>query len=318
MGLKDIARHLVLGTALANEYVCTSSRWLDEPLRAFLKTDDGDIDVTGIQVLLGYKPLTMGLAISEPGLAGWAGRKAEVELVFRTSGGQEVASLSLARAGSWRMGDVNLVVYRGIKGAHRFLTPMLQTTNRIYEWFRPSSFENGALSARQYDQVRIAYSVIRRISIISLGDGKCFNFFPTDLQGEIGPQFYTGSLRIGGKACSEVETLRKVVVSTINASAFRETYALAKNHMADLRTLDNFSPPGDYSERWNLPLPQHAIAYKELSLRNSWDSGIHRVHFYEVVNEKTIDPQAPDLGHIHKFYAQWRLNNGLKSTYLIR
>jgi len=319
MNLRDIVRRVLLGPSLPNEYVCTTPDWISKPLHVYVWRNELPVDVTNFQLLLGYKPLTIGLAVTDPGLAGWLTRRDEIQLTFATDvTSAPAASLVLKRAAEWRMGDANLIVFTGQRGEHQFLTGFYRFTNRCYEFLRPYRQEYGSMKEADYNQVRIAYSVPRNISVMSVGQGDLFNFFPTDLQGSVGSRFFVGSLRVGGKACGQVEHLKHVVISSIGVDNFKDVYALAKNHMNDLRSPANFSIADVRSEQWQLPIPKQAISYKELLWKSSWDVGIHRVHFYEIVNERVLDGAPFPLAHVHRYYVQWRLRNKLSTKYLLR
>jgi hypothetical protein len=50
---------------------------------------------------------------------------------------------------------------------------------------------------------------------------------------------------------------------------------------------------------------------------DSFDAGIHRIHVYENVHEEMVS-QGKTLSHIHQFYAQWRYDRGIQTTWLLR
>jgi hypothetical protein len=315
--MKNLLRQWILGTSLENEYVCVAEGSLADPLKIFLQFENESFDVTDRQLLLSYQPLVIGLAIIDAGIASRLNSLSHLRLRFRTTDGHEVAWLELKKLHDWRVADINLSIYTGQKGKHGFISNFHQLMNRCRELLRSLKPRDGALSASLYDQVRIAYASPRSVSVISVAEGDRCNMFPTDLHGDLGEKFYVGSLRIGGKACEQVEHYKRIVISKVKADSFRETYALGKNHMSDLKGVSGFNTKG-VSEMWSLPLPGSVVSYKELNWKSSFDVGLHRIHFYEVANSKAVHREKPALTHIHGFYAQWRLNRGLGGEYFLR
>jgi hypothetical protein len=228
-----------------------------------------------------------------------------------------VASLEMDRIGEKIFDDYVLLIFEAKSGQHSFLNPLRQRINRFKETRKVVPSAGITLHGNLYDQVRIAYSIPRIISIITITDGDLMNMFPTDLHGPIGKEFYCSSLRIGGKANEQVQKLKKIVASEVTSSSFRESYHLGKNHMHDLQHIDKFRNDQKKSKCLEFPLPENVIRYRELRQFDFLDHGIHRIHFYEVINEWAGD-QNSKLAHIHQYFAQWRLNNHLPTNLLLR
>jgi hypothetical protein len=265
--------------------------------------------------MLGYKPLLIGVSA-------FHGREVpEVEkatLEFIGGSARAVASLDLVQVRCARFGNDVLLIFGCTYGWHEFLSRMHQAMNRIYESTKTKPAGNIWLEGNLYDQVRIGYAHPRVIAVISLGENDRFNLFPTDLHGSFGGRHYAGSLRIGGKACDQVQQLKRLVISTVNASSFRSTYLLGKNHMRELRDVGDFEVASFRSAKFGLPLPRDVLGYRELERIDGFDAGIHRIHFYETAH-RVIHPQEPAaLAHVHRYYAQWRVNHGLPVPLLFR
>ncbi|MEX2231750.1 MAG: hypothetical protein WD824_06305, partial [Cyclobacteriaceae bacterium] len=176
---------------------------------------------------------------------------------------------------------------------------------------------NVRLPGNLYDQVRIAYAVPRKIALITVCDGNKMNMFPTDLHGPFGKKFYISSLRKGGKANLQVEQTRKLILSFMPVNEYRAVYALGKNHMKDMKDFDEFSILNEPSAILKLPIPSAALHYKELELIDSFDAGIHRIHFYKNVHNEKIT-NGLTLAHIHQYYAQWRIDHKLPVNMRLR
>ena len=126
------------------------------------------------------------------------------------------------------------------------------------------------------------------------------------------------SLRIGGQACAQVQQLRRLVLSTVEASSFRSTYRLGKNHMRDLTDVGHFEVAPFRSATFGLPLPKDVLGYRELERIDGFDTGIHRIHLYRTVHRVVHPEEAAALAHVHRYYAQWRADRGLSTPWLVR
>ena len=92
---------------------------------------------------------------------------------------------------------------------------------------------------------------------------------------------------------------------------------MGKNHMAELQSLENFALAPVRSRVNQIPLPESVLQYRELRRTHYFDWGIHRIHFYEILNKEQMR-EGVTLAHIHCYYAQWRLDNGVLTNILFR
>lgn len=314
--LKPQLKRWLLGSNLPNEYLCLKANSLPDPLKATLIIGNARIDVTDEHFLLGYKPLLIG--VSAPRAYEISEGTENATLEFIAGSGHLAASLDLVQIRRLRFGDDMLSIFEGRHGRHEFLSRVHQAINRVYESRQAKPPGNIGLEGNLYDQVRIGYAHPRVIAVISLGEDKRFNLFPTDLHGSFGERHYASSLRIGGQACAQVQQLRRLVLSTVEASSFRNTYRLGKNHMRDLTDVANFEVAPLRSATFGLPLPKDVLGYRELERIDGFDTGIHRIHLYQTVH-RVIHPEEPAaLAHVHRYYGQWRANRGLSTPWLVR
>ena len=56
--------------------------------------------------------------------------------------------------------------------------------------------------------------------------------------------------------------------------------------------------------------PEWALRYREMIHLGSFDHGIHRIHFYQIVHSEELENAGPTLAHIQQYYAQWRMDQG--------
>jgi len=195
-----------------------------------------------------------------------------------------------------------------------FHQSMIGLYNRLYNKKTGNVFLRGNL----YKQVQIAYSLPRIISLVTVGNGELYNLFPTDLHGPVEDQFYVSSLRYEGKACQQVESIRRIAISKIDCNAYKTVYSLGKNHMQELKPRNEFPFGPNLSGVFQLPLPQAVSQCYELEVMESFKHGIHRFFLYKIISAHRFDSQPLTLAHIHNVYATWRHNKGLEGNYLLR
>lgn len=317
---------------MPQEYVCVSFEDFEQPLSAYVTGTDESIHFSiDHQILLGYKPLIIGLSWDKSSEQTRWLRSREtvcVSLVMKPfrrdlkwngfmSDKEAVARLILRKITSKELGEAVIFIFEGQFGEHRFLTPFHQATNRLKERLRKRK-DDLWLPGNLYDQVRIGYATPRAIAMITVIDRTGgMNMFPTDLHGPVGSGYYAGSLRHGGKATQQVELCGTIALSKVKAHWYREAYSFGKNHMRDLSSPDRFPLSPLHSRENEIPLPESIVHYRELRRIDSLDLGIHRIHFYETLHEDRVS-EGYSLAHIHCFYAQWRNDQGLSANYLYR
>lgn len=334
MPLKSQLKKLVTGLTFPQEYCCLELEKLQHPLWVFLtlKNQNFLMEVTKSHLFLGYKPLIIGLSCTLNGqdhnvlkdqdqiCLSLGENKFEANRTWHDfpTNQTSVARLVLRKTGERALNDQAILFYEGEYGEHSFLNLLQQFVNRQREKLQKRLPNNVSLPGNLVDQVRIAYAIPRIISIITVSDGSLINMFPTDLHGPVGDRGYVGSLRIGGMANDQVENYKRIVLSVVEASSYKQTYSLGKNHMAKLREEERFSIHHERSDVFNFPLPAIVVRYLELKLIESLDHGIHRIHLYEVVHQKEVRQNMTALAHIHQYYAQWRIDQGLQTPLFFR
>jgi flavin reductase (DIM6/NTAB) family NADH-FMN oxidoreductase RutF len=330
---KQFIKRALLGVSFPQEYICVGQEKLDSPVSIYLTGLDvpGVINVTASQIFLGYKPLIMAVTVDKFSAdLEWLRLQDRVCLSFVTgsfrmntkwkgfaSDKNALARIVIRRIHEEELGASLVFLYEGEHAEHRFLTYFHQTVNRLLNKIRKQDPENNTLPGNLYDQVRTAYALPRVISVITLQDGDQMNMFPTDLHGIVNKDYYISSLRIGGKASEQVERAGMIALSRVNVSAYKNAYAMGKNHMAKVRPLENFVLAPMRSKVNQIPLPDSVLGYRELKRTHHFDRGIHRIHFYEILSEEKVN-HGITLAHIHGYYAQWRLDHKMPTKALIR
>jgi flavin reductase (DIM6/NTAB) family NADH-FMN oxidoreductase RutF len=322
MNLKNRIKQILSGLTVPQEYVCLNSHELQYPLSVFLSSKNKKLNVTSLHLFLGYKPLILALTFKVND-KDYQEVKNQNQITLDFENPKPITPTCLARVELKKIDEKILnedviLFYEGINGEHYFVSSFHQWINRQREKWYKEIPNNVSLPGNLVDQVRIAYSLPRSISIIAMSDGNLMNMFPTDLHGPIGDKFYAGSLRVGGLANDQVEKYQAIVISEVESSFYKQTYSLGKNHMQNLRRENEFALHTVRSKTFNFPLPAAVISYRELKRINSVDVGIHRIHIYEVLHRQVIQNNKTSLTHIHQYYAQWRIDHGLATDMLFR
>ena len=311
------------GLHYPQEYLCLAKEVFKEPLHVYLVEEEKPVkDITDTHLFTGYCPLVFAFASTSI-----SGEKDSLEIVFTKTmlpanalvkRENILASLSLKKIAQQTTENEQLFYYEGIKGAHHFVSRFhqffIQLSNRLYN-HKPG---NVFLEENLYKQVQIAYSVPRKISLITVGQDILYNHFPTDLHGQVNEKFYVISLRHEGQACKQVTSAKKIVLSDMQAHAFKQVYGLGKNHMQPLKEKTAFDFDLKVSKYFHLPLPQNLTCYKELELQESFIQGIHRFLLFRIIYSEKVSQEQQTLAHIHNVYATWRYKNGRASNYLMR
>ena len=332
MSITSQIKQLFTGIVIPQEYCCLELEALDAPLKVILTTKEQSVvrDVTTSHLFLGYKPLIIGLqetSADETCLADHSefcltfiqgNFKSDAKWKDFPTDRAAVATVILKKIQKSDFDGQSIYIFEGYLAKHRLLGTLHQFVNNLRERYRTRPKDNVGLPGNLLDQVRIAYSIPRKIRVITVSDGTLVNMFPTDLHGVIGRGYYVGSLRIGGKANAQVESLRRVVIAEVDASSYLEVYSMGRNHMMDLQNERRFMLHHKRSRIFNFPLPEWALRYREMIHIGSFDHGIHRVHFYRIVHNDELENSGPTLAHIHQYYAQWRMDQGLKTTLYLR
>lgn len=314
--IKKILKHLLTGLTVPQEYICVDKGRFQNTVSVFLVVDPASprIDVTNRHVFIGYKPVIMALML--PDTVARLEKHPNVRMEF-CHGQNVIATLVLRKDRIMLIGSTPIIFYQGVGGKHAFIHPLHQIVDRLRQRLKKSKPDNVALPGTLYDQVRIAYCVPREIGIITVGTSESMNMFPTDLHGIVTDDYYISSLRIGGAATQQVERNGKIVLATVDGSAFRAVYALGPNHMHE--PVPNTALPclGE-SSVFHIPLSSYTVSYRELERLSSIDIGIHRIHVYSIISSQKVKQTDSVLAHVHGYYAQWRIDKNIFTDMLIR
>ena len=311
------------GLYFSQEYLCLSKESFAHSLHVYLAAGARIIkDITHSHLFVGYSPLIFALSSSTVGE-----NRDKLDILFTSKpflpneivGKKDaIAHLSLQRIRTLSGSADTIELYEGTKGTHRFVSTfhqsIIQLTNKVYNKTAGNVFLKGNL----YSQVQIAYSLPRKICLVTVGENNLFNLFPTDLHGQINEEDYIISLRHEGKACHQVEHAAKIALSDMPVNDYKSVYSLGKNHTRPLRDASEFNFGHTRSEKFSFPLPKNVLSYKELMLVTSFNHGIHKILLFKIVHKEKFTDTPATLSHVHNCYATWRHNQGLSSNFLLR
>jgi len=313
------------GLHYPQEYLCLAKESFRYPLHVYLVNSNHIVkDITNSHLFTGYSPLIF--ALNSP-----VGNNRElpvnIKIIFSQQSLQPndvfkkkeaIARLSLNMIRKQDVGNITIFYYEGVRGEHHFLSFFHQYVIGLYNRLYNKKKGNIFLPGNLYNQIQIAYSIPRIISLITVRNGELYNLFPTDLHGQVNEQYYVSSLRHEGKACKQVEAAGRIVISQVHCQVYKMVYSLGKNHMKELNPKTNFPFNEVTSTYFQLPLPLHATHYRELELMESFTHGIHKLLLYKIVSSAKTNEETVTLAHVHNTYATWRHNKGLSGNYLLR
>ena len=316
MTLKSFLKKFLLNRTIPKEYLCVSKEKYADSIKVFIQSGENTFEVTNDHALLGYKPLI--ILINSTPFETDSRLPEHLLLSFRTIQEFEIAQLQIKKIEDCKFNCYSYSLYCSEKGLHRFSSPMVKLFQYFHYNFKAKRGENVFLNGNQHDQIKIAYSLPRKISLVSLFEIDLVNIFPVDINGEAGNSEYLISLRSGSKSSSQIKKVGRVVLCAIESSRCSEVYKMEKNHMKDMISIKNFSIENERSELFNNPLPLGTINYKELEMIDSFEYGIHEIHLMKVLNSKTMKENRPTLAHIHRDIVEWRLRRNIPTEFILR
>ena len=305
MSWRDALHELIWGTPFRPEYLCTPYEPHESALHIL---DDAGADVTNKHVFLGYQPLLLGFW-------GEGDSASSRTLQWQTEANSEIAQVDMCLIDTLAWDGESLHIYEGTSGHQRFLSRTQRWRHNFRQRLKPRK-NNVYLNPALYDQVKAAYAIPRKISVASIWDGDKGNVFPTDLNGPIQDGFFVISLREAGKAHHQVLKTGRLLLAEMDVSKAANVYRLGKNHMRDLRPLDEL--PEAPERIGEYPVLEGVTHYRLLERITGKTCSIHHIHIFRIVEEKVLNPEARALAHIHRDYATWRLRNGLPTEYVDR
>src|SRR5215213_338826 len=229
------------GLHYAQEYLCLAEETFQRPLHMYLLENEKPVyEVSNSHVFVGYCPLVFIFSAAviptpQKEIIDIAFSQESLSISTHNKKNAIVARLRLKKIAQQQAGNETLFYYEGLYGKHWFASTLHQYNTQLYNKLYNRKPGNVFLENNLYKQVQIAYSMPRKISLITVGRGDLYNHFPTDLHGQVTDEFYVISLRHEGNACKQVLETKRIVLSDMEASAYKQAYSLGKNHMQSLK-----------------------------------------------------------------------------------
>ncbi|TND08506.1 MAG: hypothetical protein FD123_2302 [Bacteroidetes bacterium] len=321
--MKALARKWLFGITFLQEYVCLGENPSD-PLHVFIRCkNNGRFAADDSCLFLGYKPVLFMLGATGAGAQRLDNLSEEIVMEF-CSGEKVLAVLQLRRLliqqlpAQGSSGTLTIALLESTHGHHRLEPGFFRFTNSIRQLLKRNNSGNLRLPGNLYEQVKIAYTIPRKVSLLTISDGTLFNLFSADLNGSPGQGYYVISLRHEGEACRQVEQSGKIAYWEMTPAAAALAYAQGKNHMKPLRDFRDFPFTENRSPVFGLPEPQGAVNCRELELLGSLgDYGVHRLLLFRIAGDEK-SASSPVLHHVHRVYAEWRKRKGLPLLVVMR
>ena len=318
--MQKFFKKILLGITLPQEYLCVNLEEFSDPLKIVITPSDSikELDITDHHLFIGYKPLL--IAIDKDFLPdGNYYNSGKLKLSFRTKDDLEVASLVIRLVQKVKLNSTTCLLFEGEKGIHSFDNPVHKFINALRYNLTAERKKNIFLPGNLYDQVKIAYSIPRKICLTTVSSGNLINIFPIDISGPLNEKHFIISLRSSGKANRQIEYKKNCLVSIMDANSSKEVYNAGKNHMRELSVPDKLgiSLRNETSDRLKFPIPSGAIKYYELEKIDKFEIGIHTIYYFNIVNSVILSHKKNVLAHIHRDYAQWREKNNITTSYLM-
>jgi hypothetical protein len=307
------------GLHYPQDFLCLAQESFAPVLRAYIVSDQRVLaDVTTRHLFNGYSPVIFSFA---PGTEGLTGKKSELLLTHEPLRINDILTRRVALAGL-RLQRMDVpaapLFYKCTDGWHRFVPTVAQLAGRLQNRLYNRKKGNVYLAGNLHTQVQVAYSIPRKISLVTVPTAGGYNLFPTDLHGRLDDDTYIISLRHGGMACSQVEASGGFVLSDMKAVECKKVFALGRNHMQPGKDRAAFDFGAAESPVFRLPLPDGMVSCKELEVLSTFQKGIHKILVCRIVSASPVDPLGGTLAHVHNSYATWRYKNHLASNYIMR
>jgi flavin reductase (DIM6/NTAB) family NADH-FMN oxidoreductase RutF len=319
--MKKFLKKILLGITLPQEYLCVNLNDFGKPLKLVVNNGKSNHskDLTEHHQFVGYKPLIIaidGKYLNEKNL----NSAGTLTLSLLSDGTGELAYLRVKLIRTVKLNSTECLLFEGIHGKHLFDNPLRKFFNALLYNLTADRKKNVFLAGNLYEQIKIAYSIPRRIYLTSVGSNGLFNIFPTDISGKFDEDYFIVSLRSKGKANAQIEKEGKCLIAIMNADSFNEVYKAGKNHMRGLSKAAELGIGlrNESSVIFSLPVPLGTVQYFELDKIDKFEVGIHSIHFFRIVNSVMLSDKSSVLAHIHRDYAEWRLRNNITTNYLVR
>lgn len=157
---------------------------------------------------------------------------------------------------------------------------------------------NFRMSRRDLHSLYVFYFCPRPVVLVSVVDGQRNNIFPMDLIGTIGQDYFLMALRSTSPAVELMQHSRQMALSSIPADYKNIAYELGKHHRKENIDLAALPFETTKSPTYGLPVPNTALAIREVHVEETHLVGSHVLFVTTTVHRESL-LETPRMFHIH-------------------
>jgi flavin reductase (DIM6/NTAB) family NADH-FMN oxidoreductase RutF len=283
------------------------------PVRAVVKTERGERDVTPLLFPVSLNPLLLGLCRT----AGEPPAGAPEVRMHDEVTGHLLGSMHLESAGIVDHAGRCVDLLRPVRSSVRCVPFMYRAWRHALAW------RQAQLNARQphafqmtFPDLRalnVFYMMPRPVYLVSVAHLDASNIFPMDLVGPLGDGTFLLALRLTSPAVELMRRGGRIVVSGVPAELKETAYRLAAHHKQRSIGWDALPFPVTASPVFSIPVPAEALRVRELQVLRSEAVGSHMFFITSIVSDSTRS-NGLQLCHVSDMYARWRAVRGRPFT----
>ena len=312
-----LGRMLRYGSPLG--YQTVALRETEQPQVSLqLHTRQGTVDISDLHIPVSLRPFLLAFSLRQPEICGVlsSGSPSPLRLnVFDLSRPDlSLGEIFLEEVGSLQLGPCRFGLYRP-KTSRTFCVPCWHRYVRYaLAWWhtqravqREGNFQMTAPDLRSLD---VYYIHPRPVYLVSVTAGEKGNIFPMDLVGYVDQRAaFVLALRSTSPSVETIRQTRSVALSSLPASCKVTIYALGVHHKQPF--IDWAQVPFALipSPQLQLPVPAVAFRVREYQVEAYQEIGSHTVFLAREISDRRWN-NAPQLCHVSRLFAKWRVNNG--------
>jgi flavin reductase (DIM6/NTAB) family NADH-FMN oxidoreductase RutF len=272
----------------------------------------GALDVTHRHMMACGFPFTIGIALDEE-LAAKSHESKSLSLSFHERDGHRrlLGKIALRAAAQFPAGNEKLCLFQPRSYSNYCLPkPWLWSRYLYYARSRSSpQTAEMALTLREVHSMSVFYICPRPVVLATVAERNAGNVFPMNLMGAIDEDYFSFALNATRPVTSVVESIGRIVLSSIPLEQASLTMALGKNHRA------GYVPWGDLrfetkkSTLFGAPVPAFALRVREMQIESVREVGSHKLFVARVLRDERYADGA-EFFVVHGIYQAYRERSG--------
>src|SRR5439155_18480055 len=315
---RDALKWLAFGSARFPQQCAIGLREPQQEVSVWLHGLGAALEVTGRNVVVAARPLTIGIGLS----GHWeAATGTQPVLKFRQRQGENrlLGEIGLRLTEVIPLGSESLCVFE-TGDCRNYCLPRARLWARDlhYSWQRWRSGKRSdaygvRMTARELRCLFIFYICPRPVVLVTVTDGNLTNIFPMDLIGPVATRYFALALHGTSAGAPLMERSRSIALSSVPVDTMSVAYDLGKNRKRPHIDCDSLPFATRRSAAFGLPVPEFSLRVRELEIETVRSMGSHKLFL-----AKTIEDQCRadglQLFLIHGFYQAWRHRAHLQGT----